>query len=144
MNRSAIGLLLLLGLFCNSLLAGTILKWVDERGVVHYSDSAPAHVPSKSVSVNSAPSDPGPALPRLTTGNNESNNPNAGKEPDPETVPDDQAQAACEQAQSDLRTINNSDRIKLRAADGSIRFMSTDEINARKEQARQDIENYCR
>jgi hypothetical protein len=39
--------------------------------------------------------------------------------------------------------IGNSSRIKLRSADGSTRFMTTEEIEERKTQAEADVERFC-
>lgn len=122
--------------------AAGIVKWVDDRGITHYGDSAPANVDSKDISVSSPPSDPGPPLPRLQPNENTGKAP--ATEPDPKTVPDDQAQVACAQARQDLAVINRSNRIRLRAADGSVRFMTTEEIDQRRQQSQQDIDNYCR
>jgi len=116
-----------------SLNAGGIHKWVDEDGNVYYGDAPPVTVQSKEVRVIGAPSDPGKALPRLGTGNesapesDSASNSTADKS-DPSTVPEDQAKIACDLAKKDLKVIKRSNRIKLQSADGSSRFMTTEEI----------------
>ena len=50
--------------------AGTIKKWVDEEGNVYYGDSPPISVKTENVRVLSAPSNPGKALPRLSSPGN--------------------------------------------------------------------------
>lgn len=129
--------------FSTALTAGSIQKWVDEDGNVHYGDAPPTSAQTESVHVQPAPTNPGKALPRL--GNN-----GAGGEGSTTTaatedgsVPADQAKIACDQAQEDLRVINRSSRIKLRAADGSTRYLTTEEIEERKAQAEADIESFC-
>ena len=128
-----------------SLHAGSIHKWVDEEGNVHYGDSPPAKVKTEGVRVQSAPSNPGKALPRLSTSGTESTSgtTSTGSPENDAEVPEDQAKIACDNAREDLRIIGNSSRIKLRMADGSTRYMTTEEIEERKTQAEADVERFC-
>lgn len=123
-----------------SLHAGSIHKWTDEEGNVHYGDAPPVKAKTESVRVQSAPSNPGKALPRL-------NSPEAQDETttaaDGGEIPKDQAKIACDQAQEDLKVIGRSSRIKLRAADGSTRYLTTEEIEERKQQAEDDVKRFC-
>ncbi len=124
--------------------AGSIHKWVDEEGNVHYGDAPPVSAKTENVRVLSAPSNPGRALPRLGDNNGDENAAGGtAAATNDDTVPADQAKIACEQAQEDLAVINRSSRIKLRSADGSERFLSTEEIAERKERAEADIDRFC-
>ena len=134
-------------IFFSTANAGDIHKWVDEDGNVHYSDSPPVSVSTKQVRVIGAPSNPGRPLPRL--GDNSSDtqaNKNAkadeGGAASPD-VPEDQAKIACDNARKDLEVLKNSDRIQLRATDGTTRFMTTEEIAARLATTEKDIERFC-
>lgn len=120
-----------------SLTAGTIHKWVDEDGTVHYGDSPPVAAQTESVRVQSRPSNTGKALPRLNSPNNAQQA--AGKKQGSA----DQARIVCENARQDLNIITSSTRIKLKEPDGSTRFLSAEEIAERKAQAEADIESYC-
>ena len=134
-------------IFSASLSAGTIHKWVDEDGNVHYGDSPPVSVTTNPVRVIGAPSDPGKALPRLGTGGepeSDSTSNSAEDEPDPSTVPEDQAKVACDEANKDLKAINSSKRIRLKSADGSTRYLTTEEIAERRKIAEEDVKNFCR
>ena len=122
--------------------AGSIHKWVDEDGNVHYGDAPPVSAKTENVRVLSAPSNPGRALPRLGDNNDDTAGGTTAAASD-DTVPADQAKIACDQAQEDLAVINRSSRIKLRSADGSERFLSTEEIAERKERAEADIDRFC-
>ena len=137
-------LIYLMFLASMTLNAGTIHKWVDEEGNVHYSDAPPISVKTKGVRVQSAPSNPGKALPRLSQPKS-SENPESGTTAAAgnDNIPEDQARNFCEKAQEDLRVISNSNRIKLRSADGSTRYMTTEEIEERKTQSEADIERFC-
>ena len=134
-------LILLVTLVSCSLNAGQIHKWVDEDGNVHYGDAPPNTVTTEPVRVIGAPSDPGKPLPRLSTGNSPtetSSNDSSGQE-----VPADQAKRACDQAKGDLDIIKNSARIRLKSADGTARYMTTEEIEARRENAEKDVARFC-
>jgi len=127
-----------------SLNAGSIHKWTDADGNVFYGDTPPVSAKTEGVRVQSAPSDPGKALPRL--GSPES--PAAAEGDTPATdsngnVPTDQAKIACENAKEDLDVIGRSSRIKLQLADGTSRYLSSEEIDARRAQAEDDIQRFC-
>ena len=128
-------LILLSVLLSTSLQAGSIHKWVDSEGNTHYGDAPPVTTTSKQVRVQSAPSDPGKALPRLVQ---DKKNEKKGDD-----VPADQATIVCQQAQDDLSVINSSSRIQVKAEDGSLRYLSTEEIASRKEKIEADIEQFC-
>lgn len=134
-------------IFSASLSAGTIHKWIDEDGNVHYGDSPPVSVTTKPVRVIGAPSDPGKALPRLGTSDesdSSSDSNSAADEPDPSTLPEDQAKVACDLAKKDLKAIKSSNRVRLKSADGSTRYLTTEEIAERRKNTEEDIENFCR
>lgn len=127
-----------------SLNAGTIHKWVDDEGNTHYGDAPPVTAKTEGVRVQSAPSNPGKALPRLSSpDSSQAAAGGSGGAAQNETVPEDQARIACEKAQEDLQIINNSNRIKLRSVDGSTRYMTSEEIEERKTQSEADIERFC-
>lgn len=121
----------------SSVFAAGIHKWVDENGGIHYGDKPPVSTVTDQVKVDSAPENPGKALPRIETGGA---TPDSGSS---EEVPADQASAACDRAQSDLQVIKSSSRIKLKNADGSSRYMTTEEIKARQDSAQSDVETFC-
>ncbi|MDH3761364.1 MAG: DUF4124 domain-containing protein [Gammaproteobacteria bacterium] len=134
--RYSIFLILLASMSLN---AGSIHKWTDEEGNVHYGDSPPVSAKTEGVRVLSAPSNPGKALPRLSTSSG-----NASSAPvNNEQVPEDQAKVACEKAREDLEVIGKSSRIKLRDADGNTRYMTSEEIEERKVQSEADVERFC-
>ncbi len=123
--------------------AGAIKKWVDESGNVHYGDAPPVSAKTQDVRVQRAPSNPGKALPRLSQPDSEGGASGESAGANDDTVPEDQASIACEQAQQDIEVIGRSSRIKLRQADGTERYLSTEEIEERKSQAEADIERFC-
>ena len=128
-------------IFSTSLYAGSIQKWVDDDGNVHYGDAPPISAKTKEVKVLGAPSDPGRALPRLSADGKVKSA--SGTKDDGSKVPEDQAKAACEAARQDLKVISSSSRIKLKSADGSTRYMTTEEIEERRKTSEEDVEKYC-
>lgn len=128
-------LIILSVLFSASLSAGGIHKWIDSEGNTHYGDAPPVSSKTEQVRVQGVPSDPGKALPRLAKDKQGKTN---GSE-----VPADQAAIACQNARDDLAVINSSSRIQMKSTDGSLRYMSTEEIATRKEKSEADIEQFC-
>jgi hypothetical protein len=123
-----------------SLNAGTIHKWVDENGNVHYGDAPPVKTKTENVRVQSAPSNPGKALPRLSTSDAAKQ---AGGNAQPE-VSAEQARKICESARKDLDVINTSDRIRIQQADGSERYLDDAEIAERKARSQTEVNRFCK
>jgi hypothetical protein len=134
-----------------SLNAGPIHKWTDADGNVFYGDAPPISAKTEAVWVQSAPSNPGKALPRLSSPGSEAepgSEAAPGSEPSATAsngngLPADQAKAICNNAQQDLEVIMGSNRIKLKMADGSTRYLTTEEIDERRTQAEADVERFC-
>jgi hypothetical protein len=127
-----------------SLSAGEIHKWVDEDGNVHYTDAPPVSAKTETVRVQSAPSNPGKALPRLSTQGDSGGDSDTGEDSvtNPE-VAKEQARSTCERARSDLEIINSSSSIKFNFGDGTTRDMTSDEIAERRQRSEDDIDKYC-
>ena len=121
-----------------SLGAGAIHKWVDDKGNVHYGDAPPAKTTSKNVHVQSAPSNPGKALPRLSSpgGSDQA----AGAE---QEVSEEQASQICASARADLDIINTSNRIQLQTADGSIQYLTDSEVAERRVSSQAEVDRFC-
>jgi hypothetical protein len=140
-------------LISSSVYAGSIYTWVDEEGETHYGDAPPVSVTTEEVSVDVAPSNPGKPLPRLETSDPESSTPESSTtdssspdsaQPDSE-MSDDQARVICEQAHQEIKYLNNAKhRSRVRNPDGTSRHITTEERKARREQAKQDIEEFCK
>ena len=125
-----------------SLSAGTIHKWVDENGNVNYGDAPPNSAKSENVRVQSAPTNPGKALPRLgTSDSGAATNSDVATKQKQEN--EQQASIVCENARQDLQVITNSSRVRLKQADGSTRFLSADEIAERRAAPESDVDRYC-
>ena len=141
--------LLVLALFLStSIQAAEIKKWVDENGQIHYGDSPPAQVKSEPVRVNRPPSNPGKPLPRFNS-NTDQEQPQAAQQPQPPKtkapeVAQDEATRLCQEAKKDIEKMNRSDTIRVRSADGSIRYLSGEEKQQRRQIAEEDIKQFCK
>jgi len=122
--------------------AADIKKWTDENGRVYYGDTAPVQASTKIIKTSKRPSNIGKPLPRLSTSTSVKR-PTATSAA-PNSLEPEQAKEACEVAKSDLTVIKNSGRIQLRSADGSLRYMTKEEIQQRKERSTEEIEKFCR
>ncbi len=136
-----------------SLTAGAIHKWTDADGNVFYGDTPPTSAKTEDVRVQSAPSNPGKALPRLSSPGSpvaaDSDTPatdSSGDTPATDSsgnIPADQAKIACDNAKQDLDVIGRSSRIKLKSTDGTSRYLTSEEIDERRAQAEDDIQRFC-
>jgi hypothetical protein len=128
-----------------SLNAGSIQKWTDADGNVFYGDAPPVSVKTEDVRVQSAPSNPGKALPRLSLpDSNAAANSDTAAADSNDNVSADQAKIVCENAQQDLDVIQGSNRIKLNMIDGTSRYLTAEEIDERRAKAEADIKSFCR
>ena len=111
---------------------------------MHYGDAPPNTTKTESVSVQSAPSDPGKALPRLSTEQAGGAASASGDgSADPENASAEQAQSLCERARGDLNIINTSSNIQLKQADGTTRDLSADEVERRRASSQAQVDRYC-
>ena len=127
-----------------SLNAGSIQKWTDVDGNVFYGDAPPVSVKTEDVRVQSAPSNPGKALPRLSLpGSNAAANSDTATADGNGNVSADQAKIVCDNAQQDLDVMQGSSRIKLNMIDGTSRYLTAEEIDERRAKAEADIKSFC-
>jgi hypothetical protein len=127
-----------------SLTAGSIQKWTDENGNVFYGDTPPVSTKTEGVRVQSAPSNPGKALPRLSTqDDSESAGTDSPASDGDQNLTVAQSKVACDNAQQDLEVIQTSSRVKLELVDGTTRYLTPEEIDQRKAKAEAAIKNFC-
>ena len=127
-----------------SLNAGSIQKWTDENGNVHYGDAPPVKTKSEDVRVQSAPSNPGKALPRLNSSDDSDQAAGGNDEDNKQEVSEEQASKNCAIARADLDIINNSIRVKLQEPDGNVRYLNESEIAERKAAAQAQVSRFCK
>jgi hypothetical protein len=126
-----------------SLSAGAIHKWVDENGNVHYGDAPPAQTKTENVRVQSAPSNPGKTLPRLNQGSDEQAAADDAAASNRQAT-EASAKEACEKARADLLVLDSNSRIRLQQADGSMRYLTPEEILERRGRTEEEIARFCK
>lgn len=135
MRGSRLCLLLALALAATGLQA-KVYKWVDDQGQVHYGAQPPAREQAQEMKVRSAPPAPQAA----------ENDP--AKQPPPEG--EDQARQRdpaleknCEMARSNLAVLQDPANRRFRTEDGAVTYFTDEQRQARIEQARQYLEDFC-
>ncbi len=144
---------ILLTLASFNALAG-LTKWVDSQGVVHYTDGPPPpnvkaqnlNAPSTSAGIPAASS---PAAPKtIYEQEAEMNKEKKAREEAAQKAAkkqqeDAQKQQACEQARSQLQTLQNSPRVVTYDANGQPSYLDDTQRQQRIEEAQAAVSNYC-
>ncbi|BFM10817.1 hypothetical protein R50072_09700 [Simiduia litorea] len=124
-------------------------RWVDDEGVTHYTVTAPKDRASTLIrtQIGAGSKSSSNAIPtsRVLPGDE------AGSTPKPQTAeaakPEVQMTALdpqrCSVARANVETLNNHARIKVTGADGSIRYLSDDELNEKRAEAEAAIRESC-
>lgn len=130
-------------LACFSLFAApTIYKWIDDDGVVHYSEDPPADVDYQRVSTSvpatsgSDDSDTGPDSDEDEP-DAQTDQPEAQEGPDPEVVAE-----RCEQARSNLQLLQENTRLMTNDR-GSERRLTREERQERIDNLQEFIDEWC-
>jgi len=123
--------------------AAGIKKWTDENGRVYYGDTPPQSVQAQTITTTKRPTKLGKPLPRLDITNKSNSNTSKSLPKSPDSLEPEQAKEACDIAKKDMAVITNSSRIQLRAADGSLRYLTKDEIKQRLDRSKSDIKKFC-
>lgn len=102
--------------------AAKIYVWTDANGTTHYGEQPPKDVKAKLINTRIGHSDPVPnATSSVASGDASASN----------LIPPAKDPEACEMARKNLDTLNDSPRVKVPEADGSLRYMTPDEIQAK-------------
>ncbi len=129
-------------LFAFTSQAASIKKWTDENGRVFYGDAPPPSAHVEVVKTHKRPTNLGKPLPRLSIP--DSTKKTAPSKTSSNELEPQQAKEACNIAKKDKQVIQKSTRIQLRAADGSLRYMTKEEISQRLERSKSDIKRFCK
>ena len=120
---------------CSQALAAKVYKWVDSKGVVHYSAQPPATGRSEVIKPQTghsepveytAPTQPGEKKEALST--------QTGPQKDPER---------CESARKNEETLRSYTHIKIKGEDGEYRFLSPEEQQQKLDEANKAIDESC-
>jgi len=142
---SLILIALFLSVLTPNLLAGGVYKWTDENGVIHYSDIKPNNIESKSLKIKAG----NPQSSRSSA----QDQVNSLKEKETQKLAaqaqqlqDDtykrENEARCQVLRENLRKFAENSRIKIND-NGKLRFLTPEEINNKKKQYQQTLDDNC-
>lgn len=143
----ALGQGLLFGVIIASSVAQAGFKWVDEKGITHFSQFPP---PGRDVQVINTGSarpagdetpPPQPATPAPA--------PKAAPEKSAEQAAQEQKleamrQENCRRARSNLNTLTTGGRLRYTDAQGVVRFLTDEERKQRTEEAQGQVDEFCK
>lgn len=124
--------------------AGTVYKWTDENGIIHYGDKRPEGAKTETLRVESRSSAPRPSLKdQLNNLEEKEKKANLAKqEQEKSKAAEEQNQLRCNQAKSNLQTIENNARIRIEE-NGELRYMTPEEITKKKDDMNKIITEAC-
>ena len=131
--------------------AQTMYKWVDEKGVTHFSETPPPDEKAKAKASKvtpkvTPPSNPGAYNPeawRTQDSDARKRQIERGKGEQADAQGREKRQAACNRARSRLSMLENTQVIYRDQPDGKRTFMEDSERNAEMGRAREAIKEYC-
>lgn len=128
--------------------AGSVYKWTDENGVIHFGDQKPSNQRSENVDIRvAAPTSgkkqnqsPEEQVDKLNNANEQkSASQKASREAEARKK---QMEANCKIAQDNLKTLNTYSRISIEE-NGKKRYLSPEEINTKRSEYQNIIEDTC-
>ncbi|MDX5297524.1 MAG: DUF4124 domain-containing protein [Gammaproteobacteria bacterium] len=127
--------------------ASTVYKWVDEKGVVHYGDKQPTGTSSQTLNIRTpppaAPAEPTSDKPAEAASTPTADDPARRKLAEEMAAAEKKArQERCDAARKNLEIIANNARIRVEE-NGQQRYLTPEEIDARKAQFEKIVEADC-
>lgn len=149
MKKFGILLSILLSASAFSAQAGSVYKWTDENGVIHFGDRQPTGQKTETVNVRSGTSESAEANGRATPQERvEAMDKASAEQAEKEEMTRQeeavvkQRQKNCEIARENLKTISTHARIKVTEG-GEQRYLSPEEIQKKKDEFQKIVEQDC-
>ena len=142
MRQMIVTATLLLGLSASTM-AAQVYKWVDERGVTHFSATPPAGQSATTVSPNITQPKAQPAPAAADTGEDKEQTAIDKKVKADVAEQEAQRQQYCERARTNLAQLQNNPRLRIES-EGEVRRIDEDERQSRIEKLKTDIAENCR
>jgi len=139
----------LAALLSTPLQADEIFKWVDEQGITHYEERAPADKDySKVTTYGVVPADAEKAKQRLDQqrSDKKSAEEKGADYAEQKKISDEQARVRtenCNGAQNNLKTIQENARVRILGEDGEFRYLSEEERQQQIDTAKEMITANC-
>ena len=129
-----------------------VYRWVDNDGVQHFTDRPPSGTPAELTGIRSQRTDPGSLQARVeqqseTYTEAQKRRADAAGERD-EAAQEraetrDQRASNCEKARERLETYSTARRLYRPMADGERDYLSSEEIDAARASAQQEVDDWC-
>lgn len=132
-------------LIATSASAESFYKWTDDDGTVNYTRLPPEGRPSEKVSTFTKHSEPV----KYTTEQFKEESKGEKTEKKVASAQTSPTQAPtkdpvrCEQARKNLNKLNNNSRIRTQSASGEMRYLTPEEINQKKAEMQQVVQESC-
>ncbi|MEW6445317.1 MAG: DUF4124 domain-containing protein [Pseudomonadota bacterium] len=128
----------------------TIYKWVDSKGVTHYTETPPPagqaqELQPRTTAPKPLPAPAAPSAEPAAKAASDKPGAEAGKDKSKEimTPTAEQMEKQCQDARQRLQQIENSPRMITRGEDGQMRRMPEEERQGMMDEERRRIELYC-
>lgn len=146
MRRNHLLVLVLTILLPLSVSGGTVYKWTDADGVIHYGDKKPESAESTTIKVQGGH---GTSAPTSTSAENtEPGKPKSGIEeitPEQKAANEKARQAACDTARDNLAAIKTYSRVRVKdPKTGEPRYLTEEEKAQRQVDAEKIIKETCK
>lgn len=123
-----------------------IYKWTDSEGKVHYSDKKPANSSAKSIKVRTQKS-----AGSASNVQEQAQELEQKQQQELEAKAEDLQKSAeqrkndkrCQALRDNLKKMNENSRIKIKGDDGELRYLSPEEIDERKRDYQEMLEQSC-
>jgi len=135
-----------LGLCVLSAQAEQVYKWVDENGTIHYSDMKPNNVNAENVRVKTGKSSGSRSSPQSQAQEMSAQQEQALQKKADELQTQAKARendAQCQLVRDNLKKLQENSRVKVSGEDGEFRYLTPEEINAKKAEYREMLQNFC-
>jgi hypothetical protein len=119
-------------------LAASYYKWVDEKGVSHFSEHPPQTLPAEIVQTQTRV----PPPENSDVPDPSSEEPVAASEPEPENH-DNVDPARCEAEEARLRQLTSGARLRIKNEQGELIYLEADQIKQEIEKSRQAVRESC-
>jgi hypothetical protein len=125
-------------------------KWVDADGITHYSQFPPGEGPAQEVRVQSeGPRDAAAASARLKQEQEQLKAYQESRSQQTTTQQKSAQESAareqnCQRARSNLNTLETFGRLRYTDAEGNVQVMGDEERQARQEEARKQVAEFCK
>ncbi len=130
--------------FASHTSSAEVYKWVDEHGNTHYTDKKPHNTEAKSIRIQSSKTSQRSSAQQQAQAIDEkaARAIQAQQEIAQEDARNKEIEAKCATIRENLKVINETSRIRL-VEDGKTRYLTAEEISAKKARHEEQVQEFC-